>query len=61
VPDASEYSFRPTGWEHEVLEEFPAFTPDASLKPKLSGQVRQHGLTGFLGFGEPSQRVIRPT
>ena len=25
LPDSSEYSFRPTAWEHEVLEDFPAF------------------------------------
>jgi hypothetical protein len=27
LPDTSEYCFRPTAWEHEVLEDFPAFTP----------------------------------
>jgi hypothetical protein len=26
LPDTSEYCFRPTAWEHEVLEDFPAFT-----------------------------------
>jgi hypothetical protein len=25
LPDSSEYSFRPTAWKHEVLEDFPAF------------------------------------
>jgi hypothetical protein len=28
------------------------FSLSAAPKPKLSGQVRQHGLTGRLGFGE---------
>ena len=66
LPDSSEYSIRPTAWEHEVLEDFPAFLINLlgvveiryELDVTLSQSRHFAGLT--ITYGSPERWGNRP-